>query len=192
MKAQLGKPSGLALALLSALLVSLLAMSAFSVALADEHSATRSISPTTVQPGAEITVTIALSEYGNGGSISETLPDGFSLVSSSIAHVGGGIFPRPSGNQVNVVLASAGVTSVTYKVTAPSEAAENPFAFAGNFVNFGGESVDIGGDNMVTVSADDAGMEDPESATSSDTPGGAVRVTLSGTMGSRCWANNLG
>ena len=152
MKAQLGRPTGLALALLSTLLATFLAMGVFSVAQADEHSATRSLSATTVAPGAEITVSITLSEYGEGGSIAETLPGGFSFVSGSINFVGGGGFARPSGNMVNVVLAGAGITNVTYKVTAPS-AAGGPHSFSGNFVNFGGESVAIGGDNMVTVSA---------------------------------------
>ena len=39
MKAQLGKPTGLALALLAALLATFLAMGVFSVAQANEHSA---------------------------------------------------------------------------------------------------------------------------------------------------------
>ena len=119
-----------------------------------EHSATRSFSATTVAPEAEITVNIALSEYGRGGSVTETLPEGFTLVSGSIEFVGGGGFARPSGNQVRVVLVGAGVTNVAYKVTAPSEAG-SPFEFTGKFVNFDGESVDIGGAATVTVSSVD-------------------------------------
>ena len=119
-----------------------------------EHSATRSFSATTVAPGAEITVNIALSEYGEGGSVTETLPEGFTLVSGSIEFVGGGGFARPSGNQVRGLLVGAGVTNVAYKVTAPSEAG-SPFEFTGKFVNFDGESVDIGGAATVTVSSVD-------------------------------------
>ena len=119
-----------------------------------EHSATRSFSATTVAPGAEITVNIALSEYGEGGSVTETLPEGFTLVSGSIEFVGGRGIARPSGNQVRVVLAGAGVTNVAYKVTAPSEAG-GPFEFTGKFVNSDGESVDIGGAATVTVSSGD-------------------------------------
>ena len=139
MKAQLGKQTGLALALLATLLATFLAMGVFSVAQANEHSATRSFSSDTVAPGAEITVNIALSAYGDGGSVAETLPQGFSFVSGSDDLVGGGGFVRPSGNQVRVVLAGAGVTNVIYKVTAPPEAG-GPFTFTGNFVNFDGES----------------------------------------------------
>ena len=120
-----------------------------------EHSATRSFSATTVAPGAEITVNIALSEYGEGGSVTETLPEGFTLVSGSIEFVGGEGIARPSGNQVRVVLAGAGVTNVAYKVTAPSEAG-SPFEFTGKFVNSDGESVDIGGAATVTVSSHSA------------------------------------
>ena len=44
MKAQLGKPTGLVLALLTTLLATFLAMGVFSVAQANEHNATRSFS----------------------------------------------------------------------------------------------------------------------------------------------------
>ena len=115
------------------------------------HSATRSFSPTTVAPEAELTVNIALSEYGDGGSVAETIPAGFTLVSDSIELVGGGGIDRSSGNQVSVVLTGAGVTNVIYKVTAPSEIG-GPFEFTGKFVNFYGESVDTGGTSTMTVS----------------------------------------
>ena len=180
MKAQLGKPTGLALALLSTLLATLFAMGVFSVALANEHSASRSFSATTVTPGGEVTVTITLSEYGEGGSVTETLPQGFSLVSGSVELVGGGGFVRPSGNQVRIVLAGEGVTSVVYRVTAPSEAGDS-FTFTGNFVNFDGESVDIGGLPMVTVAADDTGTTDPTvqpKATTKTTPGSNQSLML--------------
>ena len=184
MKAQLGRPTGLALALLATLLATFLAMGVFSVAQADGHSATRSISPTTVAPGGEVTVNIALSAYGDGGSVAETLPPGFSFVSGSDDLVGGGGFVRPSGNQVRVVLAGAGVTNVVYKATAPSEAG-GPFAFTGNFVNFDGESVNIGGDSMVTVAMaatngdTNGGGDTGDSITlSSQTPGAAVQITI--------------
>ena len=82
MKAQLGKPTGLALALLAALLATFLAMGVFSVAQANGHSATRSFSESTVAPGAELVVTIALSaDYGEGGAVVETLPTGFIFMS---------------------------------------------------------------------------------------------------------------
>ena len=55
MKAQLGRPTGLALALLATLLATFLAMGVFPVAQAQtDPSATRSISPTEVAPGGEV------------------------------------------------------------------------------------------------------------------------------------------
>ena len=65
MKAQLGRPTGLALVLLSTLLATFLAMGVFSVALANSHNAERSFSANanTVAPGAELVVTIALTDY---------------------------------------------------------------------------------------------------------------------------------
>ena len=59
MKAQLGKPTGLALALLAALLATFLAMGVFSVAQAQTSpSAERSFSPTEVAPGGEVVISI--------------------------------------------------------------------------------------------------------------------------------------
>ena len=191
MKAQLGKPTGLALALLSTLLATFLAMGVFTVAQANEHSATRSFSATTVAPGAEITVDIALSEYGEGGSIAETLPEGFSFVSGSIEFVGGGGFARPSGNMVNVVLAGAGVTNVTYKVTAPA-AAGGPHAFSGNFVNFAAESVAIGGMSMVTVAAEVEPTPPSENkATEKTEPGSNQSLTVMSNIPTDDGADNI-
>ena len=102
MKANLGKQTGIALALLATLLATFLAMGVFSVAQADAHSATRGISPDTVAPGGEVTVEIAL--LGHEGQIavlSDTLPDGFSFVPGSI---GGGGLPNIDGTRISVVL----------------------------------------------------------------------------------------
>ena len=48
-------------------------------------SATRSFSPTSVKPGGEVVVTIAAAGYGLGGAVIETLPAGFSYMSSSLS-----------------------------------------------------------------------------------------------------------
>ena len=190
MKAQLGRPTGLALALLATLLAALLAMGAFSVAQASEHSATRSFSPaTTVAPETEMTVTIELSAYGGiGGSVAETLPTGFILDYDSVDWEGGRAFDASEDTVVRVLFRSGGVTSVTYKVTAPSEPG-GPFDFTGNFVNSAGESEGIhdasGGASMVTVEAATNGGNgggNGETGTgitlSSYEPGAAVQITI--------------
>ena len=116
------------------------------------HSATRSFSATTVAPEDKITVNIALSEYGERGSVTETLPEGFTLVSDSVEWTGGGVLDFSTATQARIVLAGAGVTNVAYNVIAPSEAG-GPFKFTGKFVNSDEESVDIGGPSTVTVAA---------------------------------------
>ena len=178
MKVQLGKQTGLALALLTTLLATFFAMGVFSVAQANTHSATRSITPSTVAPGGELTVSIALSEYGDGGSVTDTLPTGFSLVSGSVQRVGGDGFNRPTSNQVQVILADAGVTSVSYKATAPSEAG-GPHAFTGNFVSLDMGAVAIVGVSMVTVAADATGGDD-DLATVKTEPGSNQSLKVKG------------
>ena len=123
-----------------------------SVPQASEHSATRGFSATTVEPGGELTVNITLSEYGEGGSLTEAPPPGFTFVSGSVEWTGGGGFVIPTSNEVGIVLSDSRTTNVSYKVTAPSQAG-GPYTFIGKFVNFGGQSVDIGGASTVTVAA---------------------------------------
>ena len=48
-------------------------------------SATRSFNPATVAPGGTVTVTIEAANYGPAGGVTETLPSGFSYVSSSLS-----------------------------------------------------------------------------------------------------------
>ena len=161
MKAQLGKPTGLALALLATLLATFLAMGVFSVAQANEHGAIRSFSDTTVAPGATdpITVTITLkNEYQETGVVRDELQGGFSLVSDSVRVFSdsGQVTTRVidnSVNQLDVVFARTDIKRITYMVTAPSDSGESdPPAFAGKFVDGSGER-DITGDSMVTVAA---------------------------------------
>ena len=157
------------------------------VAQANEHSATRSLSATTVEPRDEITVTITLSAYGERGSVAEMPPEGFDLVPGSIEWTGGNVFDNSSGNQVKGILRrGARVTNVTYKVTAPPEAG-GPFDFTGNFVNYDGQSVDIldvsGGVSMVTVAAGATGGNGEYNlATDSTTPGSNESLVLKSTI----------
>jgi hypothetical protein len=53
------------------------------------HSATRAFSDTSVLPGGQLEVTITAADYGGFGRVDETLPDGFTFVSSTLdAEVG--------------------------------------------------------------------------------------------------------
>ena len=123
-----------------------------------DHSATRSFSATMVALGTEITVNIALSEYGEVGLVTETLPGGFTFVSGSVEWTGGEGSVLPSGSQVRIAFRGSGTTNVAYNVMAPPEAG-GPFEFTGTFVNSDGQSVDIGGASTVTV-ADEYSLVD--------------------------------
>ena len=132
-------------------------------------TATRSFSSASVQTGAEITVTVAASDYGDTGSITETLPVGFSHVAGS-----GG---TATGQTVNLGLTSAGQT-VTYKVTAAPTA--ETYTFSGTLTASDGSTATVGGSSSVTVTAPPTGP----SATRSFSPstvarGGTLTVSVS-------------
>ena len=92
-------------------------------------SASRSFSPASVAPGGEVVVTINAANYGVGGAVTETLPEGFTYVSSSLPDSQVSV----TGQQVRFTL--QGDTSLTYTVTAPS--VEGSYAFSGT-LRFGG------------------------------------------------------
>ena len=173
MKAQLGRPTGLALALLATLLATFLAMGVFSVALANSHNAERSFSANTVEPGDPLVVTIAVTDYSGLGSVTETLPTGFTYVSSDA-----GLILEQPNNQVR--FAFTGLDSFTYTVTAPD--AEGTYDFSGTFT-FGspGVTVVVGGDDTITVAEDATGGNGEDGSMielSSQEPGAAVQITI--------------
>ena len=79
-------------------------------------SPTRSFSPASVAPGGQVVVTIAVANYGGLGQIRDTLPEGFTYVSSEPA---GATFDQSTRT---VSFALVGDTSFSYTVTAPSTA----------------------------------------------------------------------
>ena len=182
MKAQLGRPTGLALALLSALLATILAIGVYGVAQAQESQATRSFSPATAEPGATVEVTITIPDYERSVIVTETLPDGFTFESSD----DGGRLQGENTNTIGFVLISGigpQVSSVSYKVEASATATDGAYNFAGTYVVDGGDSVAIGGASSVTVAAgatDGNGDADSPIKLSSQEPGAAVQITLEG------------
>ncbi len=176
MKAQLGKQTGIALALLATLLATLFAMGVFSVVQADTHSATRSFDPDPVAPGGTITVTITLANYPEGGVVNEIYPSGYTLISA-------GDFTQLGNSRVTYITFAPGVSSsVSYTVRAPMTPGESP-TFIGTFAS-GGNSEAIGGDPTVTVAAattngdDGDGEADGTIKLSSQTPSAAVQITI--------------
>ena len=108
-------------------------------------SATRSFSPATVEPGGTLTVTIAATNYGFGGSVTETLPAGFSYVSST--H--GSVTHPFDGNSQMVSFTLFGEASFTYTVTASD--VDGPHAFSGTLTDSDKNIHTVGGDTTVTV-----------------------------------------
>ena len=113
-------------------------------------TAARSFSETTVAPGRQVTVTIEADGYGDTGQVTEILPPGFAIVSSSL-----------SGDQVTVIgqvvqevtFALAGETSFTYTVAAPG--IEGRYTFSGAVTDSRGDDYPVSGGDMVTVSLRD-------------------------------------
>ena len=111
--------------------------------------ANRSFSPTSVDAGGVVEVTITASGYGAFGAVVETLPAGFDYVSSSLSD--GSV--TDEGQQLRFIL--LGETSFTYTLTAPSTV--DSYSFSGVLRNFGGEEVPLGGASTLTVGAATAG-----------------------------------
>jgi hypothetical protein len=106
-----------------------------------------------VDAGGEVTVTITAEGYGAFGDVVETLPAGFTYLSSDL----------PDGNVTDAgqtvtlsLIGTASPTTFTYTITASS--AEGDYSFTGvfsgvdaNFDAFSG--VQVGGDSSITVAA---------------------------------------
>ena len=141
-------------------------------------SATRSLSPTTVAPGGQVVVTIAVADYGIAGSVTEMLPDGFEYVSSPLDDEDQ---VEVSDNGQTVTFTLLGDTEFTYTVTAPATVtATTPYDFMGTLRDFERDDYDVGGATMVTVEV--AAQQGPGATRSFSpatvAPGGQVVVTI--------------
>ena len=129
-----------------------------------DPSATRSISPRMVEPGAEVMVSITADDYGRFGRVTEMLPAGFTYVS-----VSGDLEEDDVNNdtegEVRFTLQGRGPISFTYTVTASSVERSHPFS--GVLRDDDRQDHDVVGDPEVTVAA--APEPDP-SATRSISP----------------------
>ena len=106
--------------------------------------ATRSFSPTSVSPGGRVMVTIAFANVGATARITETLPAGFTYVSSSVADEN----VRVTGQEVRFSLFE--VTSpFTYRVTASR--AVSSYDFSGMLRVGPGMDHAVGGTSSVSV-----------------------------------------
>ena len=81
--------------------------------------ATRSISPTTVDPGDPVVVTITTANHGDFGRVEETLPAGFEYVTSSRDRVTESVV---NGRTVLKFTFLGAIGPFTYTVNAPDTA----------------------------------------------------------------------
>ena len=87
---------------------------------AQSPTANRSFSTATVAAGGEVEVTVAPSDYGRFGQVVETLPAGFSYVSSEQPGI------KVDGQDVAIVFLEG--DTVTYKVTASTTTGVGSFS----------------------------------------------------------------
>ena len=92
-------------------------------AVASTHGATRSFAAPWVLPEGELRVTVEVFRYGGFGQLKETLPEGFTFVSSDQA----GVVAEVEGQ--TVIFSLLGVERVTYTVMAPT--APGRYSFTG-------------------------------------------------------------
>ena len=136
-------------------------------------SASRSFDSATVEPGGPVVVTITASSYGQAGGVTETLPTGFSYVSSSLS---GSQVQELTNNRVRFTL--QGDTSFTYTVTASST--PSPYEFSGTLRDSDRQDRTVGGATRVTVTT--SGQTGASASRSFDSasvePGDRVVVTI--------------
>ena len=109
--------------------------------------AIRSFSPPSAALGGEVVVTITASGYGPFGGIMETLPAGFSYVSSSLPD------DSVTVNGQEVTFSLLGETDFTYTVAAPS--AEGSYSFSGVLTSSDRAEVLVGGAITIAVTTGD-------------------------------------
>ena len=104
-------------------------------------SATRSFSPSEVEPDGRLVVTIRVADYGGIGQLTETFHSDFTFVESSPA-------VEPSGQTLTFNLLAD--TSVSYTLTAPTTPGRRS-GFLGNLEPAEGDGVTVGGPSSVQV-----------------------------------------
>ena len=134
-------------------------------------TASRSFSPASAAPGAQVVVTISAANYGFGGRIVETLPPGWSYESSNPA---GATF---EANDRTVTFTLVDETFFEYTVTASSTSGSHDFS--GVLVDSDLNELQIGGASSVTVQATSGATASRSFSPASVAPGAEVVVTIS-------------
>ena len=164
---------GIAVAVVAGV-VALLGVSLVAAQEGADPSASRLFDTASVAPGGTVTVTIAAANYGRFGRVTETLPDGFSYVSSDLDDDE----VSEDGRIVKFTLQGTDIT-FTYTVTASDTAGTHDFS--GTLRDDDRADHDVGGAASVTVTAESAAPGASASRsfdTASVAPGGTVTVTI--------------
>ena len=134
-------------------------------------NATRSFSASTVAAGGMLNVTITAAGYGDTGLVTETLPEGFTYVSSDPEGIG-----EESGQDVAFVLLFG--DTFTYTVSASDMA--GTYSFTGTLADIDKTEVDVGGASTVVVEAVAGPRATRSFSTTSVVPDGQFNVTVTG------------
>ena len=138
---------------------------------ATSHRAERSFSATWVLPGVQLDVTIRATGYGAFGQVVETLPTGFSFVSSDLS--------SPTAVVVedqDVTFTLLGDDSFTYTVTAPAEV--NTYTFIGTMQDLNRSETAVIGHTLIRVGPEPTPTPTPEpTSTATPTPTPAPTAT---------------
>ena len=145
---------------------------------ANGHSGTRSFSPSQIAPSGEVSVTIAVNNYGQFGGVAETIPADFTYVAGS-----SNVDVEVDGRTLEFVL--YGEAAVTYKVTASDTAGS--YVFSGELIDGQGNRLPIRGDTSFTVTPVTP-LPDP-TAQRSFSP---TQIAPSGEVSVRIAVNNYG
>ena len=134
-------------------------------------SATRSFSPSEVESGGTLIVTIRVDDYGGIGQLTEEFPADFTFESS----------PEGTRSGQTLTFNLVADTSVSYTLTAPTTTEGSKSGFSGTLEPAQGDGVTVGGPSAVTVSSPQA--QETASATRSFSPsevepGGTLIVTI--------------
>ncbi len=135
--------------------VSLLSMLGLSLVYAQQNpSASRSFDTASVAPDGQVVVMIEATGYGSLGAVTETLPEGFTYVSSSL--VDEGEVTEVDARTVRFTLQGADKT-FTYTVTASST--PDSYDFTGTLRDSDRGDTPVVGESSVTVEAAVAGTD---------------------------------
>ena len=157
-----------------------------SPAAAQQAQITRSLSATQVSPGDELTVTISnLGLGGTGlGSLEETVPAGFTLVSGDSFVTGGAVTePNTTVSGQTITFTLFGGHTLQYKLTVDSDATPGLYHFSGALINFDQTRVNVVGQADITI-VDSTPPPTPSNVSRSlpsnaVAPGSTVEVTIS-------------